>query len=275
MSQSKNKSTAVVDVDSLFENALAQGMLSKAGLQTLNGITDIGGEINKGIGIEPGFVKSSELILVTVMPDDSGSIRFAGNTEILRDGHNMIVEAFKESKQKNSVLFHTRYLNGTILNPYRPLDDVELMNSGNYDPDLGTPLYDQTVVLLATVMAKMLQCREDGSQARSISLIITDGADASSTTYKDPKKVAPIVKDLLKTEMAIIAGMGIDDGGRTNFKQIFTDMGILPQFIFTPKNTKSEIRKTCRLFSQSAVKASQSAQGFSQAALGNFAKTTP
>jgi hypothetical protein len=63
--------------------------------------------------------------------------------------------------------------------------------------------------------------------------------------------------------------MGIADG-RTDFNQIFQDMGIDPKWILTPGNTPSEIRKNFAVFSQSAVRASQNATSFSQTAMAGF-----
>jgi activator of 2-hydroxyglutaryl-CoA dehydratase len=86
-----------------------------------------------------------------------------------------------------------------------------------------------------------------------------------------PKKLAPLVETLLRAEMHIIAAMGIDDGS-TNFRQVFSDMGIPANWILTPQNNPSEIRKAFAFASQSAVRASQAAggAGFSQVAAGGF-----
>src|SRR5207253_7903750 len=66
------------------------------------------------------------------------------------------------SKQKDDILAHTRYLNGHVLYPYRRLDDAVRMDAQNYDPNLGTPLYDETVVMLGTVLAKTRKFEEIG-----------------------------------------------------------------------------------------------------------------
>ncbi len=50
-------------------------------------------------------------------------------------------------------------------------------------------------------------------------------------------------------------------------------MGIADEWILTPKNTRSEIRKVLNLVSQSAMRASQNAAAFSAVAsqgLGGF-----
>jgi hypothetical protein len=76
---------------------------------------------------------------------------------------------------------------------------------------------------------------------------------------------------MLKTENHIIAGVGITDG-TTDFRRVFGEMGILPQWILTPHNTPSEIRAAFQLLSQSAERASQAAAGsFSTTAMGGFA----
>ena len=166
------------------------------------------------------------------------------------------------------MLAHTRYLNGFVLYPYCPLDQALRMDKKNYDPNLGTPLYDQAVVMLGTVLAKTQQFADNGVNVRTVSLIITDGADAGSQKAT-AKTVAQIVRDMLKTEQHIIAAMGIDDGS-TCFKKVFQDMGIRDEWILTPGNSGSEIRKAFQVFSQSATRASQSAQHFSKLAGKGF-----
>jgi hypothetical protein len=65
-------------------------------------------------------------------------------------------------------------------------------------------------------------------------------------------------------------GIGIADGS-TDFKAVFGEMGIRDEWILTPKNSPSEIRRAFQMLSQSATRASQSATTFSQAAMGGFA----
>lgn len=252
----------------LIQSAGKEGVLSKATVSLLN-VADIGGQIQAALGVSVDNVKASEVILVTVMPDDSGSIRFvSGNAEAVREGHNMVIDAMSESKQKDSILMHTRYLNGHILFPYSPLNQVVRMDQNNYNPNLGTPLYDQTMVLLGTVVAKTQEFSDQGVPARSITLLITDGNDEHSKRFR-PVHVANLVQDMLMTESHIIAAIGIYDG-MTDFKEVFKEMGIRDEWILTPKNTPSEIRRAFQLFSQSAIRASQSAKSFSRTALAGF-----
>lgn len=256
------------NVKQLFQSAAAEGTLSKAASQAL-AIPDIGAEIEAALGVNIDDVIASEVTLVTMLIDDSGSIRFvAGNSDAVRDGHNMVIDALSESKQGNSILIHTRYLNGKILYPYSFLKDAKRMDAHNYNPNGGTPLYDQSVVVLGTVIAEYQRFVDNGVVARSVTLIVTDGNDEHSANAT-AKSVKSIVKDLLG-EKHIVAAMGVDDGN-TDFRKIFSEMGIPDEWILTPGNTKSEIRKAFGAFSKSAVRASQSAKSFSTTAAGGFA----
>ncbi|MGK7932827.1 MAG: hypothetical protein AB4041_15545 [Microcystaceae cyanobacterium] len=256
-----------INVNDLFQNAQDDGLLSNASLTALD-VADIGTQIQAGLGVEIDDFMSSEVVLVTIMPDDSGSIRFSGNSQAVRGGHNCILDALAQSQQKDNILIHNRYLNGHVLYPYCPLDQAIRMTPQNYNPNLGTPLYDQTLVLLGTVLAKAQEFADNGVAVRTITLLITDGADEGSfrTNAQD---INSIIQDMLKAENHIIAAMGIDDGGYTNFRDVFKQMGIRPEWILTPSNSDTEIRKAFQVFSQSAVTVSQG--GGNMTSFGGFA----
>lgn len=253
-------------VEALLERAQEDGTLSRAGAQALD-VMDLGAQIQAGLGVAVDDVASSEVILVAMMPDDSGSIRFAGNAAAVRQGHNLVLDALGGCRQSDDVFVHTRYLNGHVLCPYTPVKRAVRMDEHNYDPNLGTPLYDQTVVLLGTVLAKAQEFADSGVPARTITLLITDGADAGSQRAR-ASHVRALVTDMLRAENHIVAAMGIDDGS-TDFRAVFRDMGIPDAWILTPGSSDDQVRRAFQVFSQSAVRASQSA-GFSRSALGGF-----
>ena len=246
-------------VKKLLTDAHDTGALSAKSLATLD-VVDIGAQIQSGLGVAIDDVAASEVVLLTMMPDDSMSIASAGNTDAVRDGHNFVLDALRASKQSGEVLAHTRYLNGTVLCPYTALDHAVAMTAANYDPRLGTPLFDQTAVLLGTVIAKSQELSQAGIAVRTVTLIITDGGDYGSTRCK-PADVKALVADMLAQENHIIAAMGISDG-TTDFKQVFRSMGIPDRWILTPGNSASEIRRAFAVFSQSAVRASAQLAGF-------------
>jgi len=255
-----------VDVAALLDAAHDQGTLSAQSLRALH-VVDLGAEIQAGLGVRVDDVAASEVVLVSLMPDDSGSIRFAGNAQAVRDGHNLVLEALAACRQADDIFVHNRYLNGHVLYPYTSVAQAVRMDGANYDPNLGTPLYDQTVVLLGTVLAKSQEFADHGVPVRTVTLLITDGADCHSTRAT-ARNVASLVADMLQTESHIVAAMGISDG-TTDFAAVFRAMGIPDRWILTPGNTASEIRKAFQVFSQSAVQASQ-ATSFSKTALGGF-----
>jgi hypothetical protein len=255
------------NINDLFQSAHDDGLLSNASMQALN-VFDIGAQIQAGLGIHVDDVMASEVVLVTIMPDDSGSIYCGGNVQAVRGGHNSVLDALASSNQKDNILVHNRYLNGTVLYPYCPLAQAVRMDTKNYNPNQGTPLYDQVVVMLGTVLAKSQEFSDNGVPVRTVTLLITDGADAHSTRAT-AQTVAAIAQDMQMSENHIIAAMGIDDG-QTDFRQIFQSMGIRDRWILTPGNSDREIRQAFQVFSQSAVRVSQGAASFNQTSLGGF-----
>src|SRR5688500_10591560 len=167
-------------IKKLLEDAHGTGALSAKSLATLD-VVDVGAQIQAGLGCTIDDVTASEVVLVTMMPDDSQSIAGAGNTDAVRDGHNFVLEAPRSSKQSGAGLAHTRYLNGHVLTPYTALEHAVKMTKQNDSPCLGTPLYDQTVVLLGTVIAKAQELQQAGIAVRTVTLLIADGGDYGST----------------------------------------------------------------------------------------------
>ncbi len=250
------------DDDTKIKQLLDDAQLSAKSLATLD-VVDVGAQIPAGLGVTIDDVAASEVVLLTMMPDDSSSIACAGNTDAVRDGHNFVLDALGRSKQSGEVLAHTRYLNGHVLCAYTALAHAVMMTPANYDPRNATPLFDQACVLLGTVIAKSQELAQAGIAVRTVTLIITDGGDYGSTRAK-AADVQAIVRDMLAQENHIVAAMGISDG-TTAFRAVFRAMGIPDRWILTPGNSASEIRRAFQVFSQSAVRASQGVQlgGFS------------
>jgi len=262
-----------LSVSELFQSAQDEGIVSRESMQVLAAI-DIGQEIEDALGVPALEVDSSEVVLVTMMIDDSGSIKYVDNEDIMREGHNLVLDALTDQDRLSkgqiaSILAHTCYLNGTVLFPYCFIPNAVKMTKQNYNATGGTPLYDESAVLLAKVLAKTQEFALDGVPVRTITLIVTDANDEHSIKM-EAADVAKLAKDMLMQENHIIAGMGISDG-ETDFHKVFSSMGIRDEWILTPKNTKSEIRAAFQIFSQSAQEGSKTAQNFSS--MGGFAKS--
>lgn len=230
-------------------------------------VDTLGPDITAGLGdIDYDDLGTAEVLLVTQIIDDSGSIRFvAGNTDAVRDGHNLVIDSLKGSKQSAGVLMSTRLLNAGPLSGYTTLDVAPRLDTHNFNPSGGTPLYDTIKLALTTVTAKMADFEQNGVAARALTVIVTDGADNG---YTRPKEVLDMIQGLLKTEQHIIAGVGVEDG-YTDFRAVFSGIGIMDEWILTPRNSPSDIRRAFGVISQSAVRASQTAT-FSQTAMGGF-----
>jgi hypothetical protein len=204
----------------------------------------------------------SELIYIAIEPDDSFSIKGANNIQPVIEGHNMVLDALKGSAQKGSILIRTQYLNGFVLNDWAPLDQAKRMDEYNYDPNLGTPLYDNTVLLLANMIAEIQRVKDSGKVARSGTLIVSDAADMSSVrcTAED---VRLVVEDMLAQGMHIISFMGISDG-ETDFHKVAKSMGIPSEWILTTANDPKSIRRAFKTFSDAMKQASQNAGKFDE-----------
>lgn len=255
------------NLDHLFASAREDGLISGESFRLLT-LPDLGAKIQQGLGVHVDDIPASEVLLVTLLIDDSGSIHQANGEPLVIEGHNTILQALGESQQRSGVIIHTRYLNGTVLYAYAPLDQAVAMDARNYSAGGGTPLYDQTMATLGSVLAKTQELFDAGVPARGITVIITDGEDMGSTRFR-ARDVAGVVGDMLKSETQIVAGVGIRNG-RTDFRRVFREMGIEDRWILTPGNTKSDIRNAFRLVSQTAVRTSQGRGAFSGTAVGGF-----
>lgn len=251
--------------DRLVSQAGQAGVLDAHTVQSVQ-TEDLGELIQEGLCPDIDGIKASEVVLVAMLIDDSHSIQFAGNVEAVRTSYNLVLNALRAAKQQDNILVHTRYLNGTVLTPFMPVEQVPAMDASNYDPCGGTPLYDQSMVFLTTLAAQVQEFQDTyGVPARGVALIVSDGADQHSSMRAND--VARVVQGLLKSEDHTIAAMGIHDGW-TDFRQVYQEMGIPDNWIVTPSNSEQELRHAFQLFSQSAVRVSQGGAGFSSSAGG-------
>ena len=259
--------TSTPSVSGLFQSAHDSGSLSNEALKALT-VLDIGAKIQAAMGIPAINVPASEVVLLSLLIDDSGSIESAGNTDNICDGHNMVLDAQMEAQVRDNILAHTRYLNGQILFPYCQLAQATRMDRYNFRPGGGTPLYNHSVLFLGTFLDKAQEFEDNGIAVRTISLIVTDGGDTQPRPL-NASDVRRIVEDMLRFENHLVCGMGIDDGS-TDFVRVFQEMGIPEGKILTPGNSQRELRRAFQTVSQmSSSFISQSNTG--PATLGGFA----
>lgn len=260
---------ASVDVDDLFQQAADDDMITQDALRSLRMI-DLNAQIRPALGVDIDHLAATEMVLVTLLMDDSRSIKVAGNAQRIRDGHNRIKnEVLQQSRGSEDVTMHCRFLNPSISMPagmtdilynYVLLPQASDMTEDNYDPEGITPLYDQLAVVLGTAQAEAMRFINLNMPCRSIVCVVTDGADYGSREHT-PATVRPIVQSMLAQEFNIVAAMGIQDDVGTNFREVFRACGIPEDWILTPDNTDSEIRRAFGMLSRSISRASQTATG--------------
>lgn len=255
------------DIAKSLVDAAARGELSKDALKALQSVDGITAEIGVAMGNQ--LIDVGDVLLLSILVDDSGSISAAGNTNAVMKGHNRIIQIVMEAGVMQNVLLQTKYLNGRVINDYRPLVNAVPLDGETYREREfgGTPLFRQTIVLLGAVAAKTQELRDRGKTARSITLIITDGDDQHSGNIT-AQHVKWVVNDLRNTKQHIIAGMGVEDGG-TNFRQIFREMGIPDQWHLPPSASEDKILEVLQDFGQVAAQASLNPAAFERLALGS------
>lgn len=230
-------------------------------------VPDLGAKIQNALGVPPDLASSGMITLVGILLDDSSSIASAHNTDNVIEGFNLIRDAIAASAEADTVQMFVDQMNHGGSNGFQVMSDVMRLDRTNFRPHGATPLYDKALLLYSTILAKTHWYEQSGVACRSISCIITDGAEYGSREGT-PAKVKALVDSLLQQEQHVVTAVGIDDGS-TDFVSVFTKLGLLRDFILTPKNSPSEIRKAFQMVSKSVGQVSAAAGG-NVSKLGGF-----
>jgi hypothetical protein len=234
----------------LIESAASRGILSPESSSALQrpAITQ---QVQRALEGSYSVKRAGELLLVTMMPDDSGSMS-GGKQRSVVEGHNELLTAMTSSSYGKRIMLQTRYLNGTVLNPFRPLAYCQTLSLENYPCIHGTPLLEQTLVTLGAVMAKTEELTEREANVRSATLIMTDGEATDTRAAELKHEVSALIRDMGRVGNHIVAGMGFADGSEGIFREAFAEMGIDPQYIFRA-TSREEILQAFRLFTKKAL----------------------
>lgn len=250
---------SIGEVKNILDEAVEEGIISQKVLQVI----DINDTVLAGInGTDVDDIQETEVTLVTLIIDDSGSIRFAGLADAIREGQNLLIEAIVNSKQKDNVKIAQWKLGSQseLVHSYIAADKAVRLNKSNYNPNSGTALYDVWAEALASNLVYAQQLKAKGTPVKNIVVIITDGQDEGSRKY-DASDCKKINTDLLMSEQFVLAfvGMGNTNADETQFRLIAEEMGFPDGSVLTADATPSEIRKVFNMVSQSAIRASQKA----------------
>jgi uncharacterized protein YegL len=245
---------AHASVASLFAGAAQAGTISAATSTLLTG--HLGSVVIAGAaGMDTEDIMASEVTLVTVLIDKSSSIASRTLEQSIRDGQNLLVEAFATSRERDSVLMALWTFNNevTVHHAYVPVTDALKLDASNYAAVGSTRLYDTWCDALAANVAYAQRLQSSGTPCRSIVVIITDGEDCGSRqTASACKKIS---RDLLASEQFVLAFVGV--GSDVDFHKVAKSMGVPDDCIAVQANaTPATMRQLFRMVSQSAVRAS-------------------
>jgi hypothetical protein len=188
-----------------------------------------------------------------MMPDDSASMTEPSSKHAgVIAGHNELLDAMATSRDRGRTMLQTRLLNGTVLNPFKPLARCTHLTTENYPCTFGTPLFGQTLILLGAVLAKAEELVGAGAKVRTATLIMTDGESTEQNKGQLAGDVAYVVRDMRKVGDHIVAGMSFIGANGQKFDQPFLDMGIDPRHIFSA-TSREDVLEVFRIFRRSAI----------------------
>ncbi len=245
------------DITSLLNNAAGNGDITPKTASLLTNAATLR-EIKKGDGVSAETFPHSAARIITILLDDSSSIEDNNNTQHLIDGHNQIIAGLcgSSKKQQLETIVSCRTLNNGPIYEYKHLADVPKLTRAKFSPNGSTPLFDQSIVTVGSVIAKVQEFENAGIAARTWTLIVSDGGDYGS--QRKASDVATVVKEL-NSEQHLILAMGVSDG-TTDFTKVFLSMGVKQPNIHVVNGKDPAALR--RMFNQ----ASQSAAGLASTA---------
>jgi uncharacterized protein YegL len=243
------------DVTKNLTSALATGVLTQQTSTLITG--NLGPMVLAGAaGKALEDLTATDVTLVTLLIDASGSIADRGLEQAVRDGENALIDAFSGAKEKDSVLLALWTFNDSqkVVHSYVPVDDATRLDSRNYRAGGATRLYDTWCDALTANVAYAQRLRDGGTPTRSIVVVVTDGEDVGSS--RPSRDCAKLSKDLLASELFTLAFVGV--GKDTDFELIAAAMGIPKGCVHVQRDaTPGGLRKTFMFVSKSAIRASQ------------------
>lgn len=243
------------DVSKHLTSALATGVITQQSSTLITG--NLGAIVLAGAaGKALEELTASDVTLVTLLVDASGSIAERHLEQAVRDGQHALLDAFSGAKERDAVLLALWTFNDQqkVVHSYVPVEDATRLDAKNYRAGGATRLYDTWCDALAANVAYAQRLRDGGTPTRSVVVIVTDGEDVGST--RASRDCAKLSRDLLASELFTLAFVGV--GKDTDFELIAAAMGVPKGCVHVQRDaTPSGLRKTFQLVSKSAIRASQ------------------
>lgn len=243
------------DLKDLFDAAVECGTIADETRALLGG--HLGKVVVAGAaGAAAEDIVASDVTLVTVLIDASSSIHERGLEQAVRDGQNLLVEAFGGASTKDGILMALWTFNDDlrVVHAYVPVGDATRLDAKSYAGVGCTKLYDTWCAALAANVAYAQRLRDAGTPCRSVVVVITDGQDVGSR--RTPAECARLSVDLLASEQFVLAFVGVGDD--VDFRAVARSMGVPDANVCVQKDaTPSALRRTFQMVSQSVIRASQ------------------
>jgi hypothetical protein len=243
------------DLEDLINAACSSGVLSPQSQTMLTG--HLGGVVIAGAaGTAMEDIRAADVTLITVLIDASSSIRDRGLEKAVREGQNLVLDAFAGSKEVDSILVALWLFNDQVRvsHSYVPVPDAARLDAKSYSAMGSTVLYDAWCDALASNVAYAQRLRDSGTPTRSVAVVITDGEDTGSK--RTAAHCARLTKDLLASEQFVLGFVGVGDD--VDFFAVARSMGLPDRSILVQKDVKKDaLRRAFQLVSQSAIRASQ------------------
>lgn len=168
------------------------------------------------------------VVFVTLLLDDSDSIREFGNVAAITRGANEFRRHIVERADGGMPTFlrFATFNRGDLGEGF--VEDrltSPLSDGGWFSRGQRTPLFRATRRALRYIEATARSYREEhGGNVLTITVIMTDGADNHSGTVT-ARRVRRRLEQMVATGQHMVVGCGVDDG-QTNFREVFRSMGI-------------------------------------------------
>jgi hypothetical protein len=206
--------------------------------------------------VAPEDLEEDRITLFVPVVDHSGSR--AAEADLMRSEYNNMNEAIKKSKLNHTILVSGWLFDTSIrlLHGFVHLDDVEKLDTNNYDPTGMTALYDAVLDVLTSTAAYAKTLLDQGYRVKVVLVVLTDGEDNSS--YTPPSKVKQVVEDLINQEIYVISMVAFGSGYAD---QAAEEMGFPKENVIQYGLTQKDIRSAFKLVSSSVIRQSQTQIG--------------
>ncbi len=239
-------------IEELLAAAVADGIVSKQSITGNLGAVVIAGAAGKALE----DITSSDVTLITLLVDASGSIHDRGLEAAVREGQNALVDAFAGAKERDSVLLALWTFNSQldVKHAYLPVDESHRLDAKSYRASGGTRLYDTWCDALTANVAYAQRLRDGGTPCRSVVVVVTEGEDVGS--QRTAGECERLSRDLLASEQFTLAFVGV--GSSVAFADVAKAMGVPAGCVLVQKDaTPSALRAAFMMVSRSAIRASQ------------------